>query len=100
MPLVVFDAFFGCGGNAIAFARLPPSAVSLNAKGRGTHYFWRTRAGSYLTWKGVGRGGGRACARRGVRAGTTLAAMKIVRCCCRGAGKKGDVVSWKECLFG
>ena len=28
-PMVVLDAFCGCGGNAIAFARLPPSAVSL-----------------------------------------------------------------------
>lgn len=28
-PMVVLDAFCGCGGNAIAFAKLPPSAVSL-----------------------------------------------------------------------
>jgi len=44
--------------------------------------------------------GGKACARRGVRAKTMLAAMMIGRCCCRMAEKKGDVVSWKECLFG
>jgi trimethylguanosine synthase len=28
-PMVILDAFCGCGGNAIAFARLSPSAVSL-----------------------------------------------------------------------
>jgi trimethylguanosine synthase len=28
-PMVVLDAFCGCGGNAIAFGMLPPSAVSL-----------------------------------------------------------------------
>jgi len=27
-PMVILDAFCGCGGNAIAFAKLPPSVVS------------------------------------------------------------------------
>ena len=27
-PIVILDAFCGCGGNAIAFAKLPPSSVS------------------------------------------------------------------------